>query len=93
MIYMKCQALFSIKMKKKVLHNLLSAAFVIGDLRIKLACVSHLMLTLIPLPFLLSQFFFLLFTSAAYNQIHFRLDFFMKANTMNADQTAPLGAV
>ena len=42
--------------EEKVLHNLLSAAFVIGALRIKLACASHLMLTLIPLLFL-SQIF------------------------------------
>ena len=26
---------------------------------------------------------------AAYAQVHFRLDFVMKANTMNPDQTAP----
>ena len=28
-------------------------------------------------------------TSAAHIQVHFRLDFFMEANTMNPDQTAP----
>ena len=28
--------------------------------------------------------------SAAYIQVHFRLDFIMEANTMNSDQTAPL---
>ena len=27
------------------------------------------------------------------HQVHFRLDFFMEANDMNSDQTAPLGAV
>ena len=32
------------------------------------------------------------FTSAAYIQVHFRLDFIMEANTMDPDQTAPLGA-
>ena len=32
-------------------------------------------------------------TSAAYIQVHFRLDFFMEANTINPDQTAPNGAV
>ena len=31
---------------------------------------------------------FLLFTSAAYIQVHFRLDFFMEANNMDPDQTA-----
>ena len=31
----------------------------------------------------------LLFTSAAYIQIHLKLDFIMEANTMNPDQTAP----
>ena len=29
-------------------------------------------------------------TSAAYIQVHFRLDSIMEANTMNPDQTAPL---
>ena len=28
-----------------------------------------------------------------YIQVHFRLDFIMKTNTMNPDQAAPLGAV
>ena len=28
--------------------------------------------------------------SAAYIQVHFRLDFFIEANNMNFDQTAPL---
>ena len=28
--------------------------------------------------------------SAAYIQVHFRLDFYMEANNMNTDQTAPL---
>ena len=28
--------------------------------------------------------------SAAYSHLHFRLDFIMKANAMNLDQTAPL---
>ena len=32
------------------------------------------------------------FTSAAYIQVPFRLDFFMEANNMKPDQTAPLGA-
>ena len=31
----------------------------------------------------------LLFTSATYIQVHFRLDFMMEANTMGPDQTAP----
>ena len=31
----------------------------------------------------------MLFTSVAYNQEQFRLDFIMEANTMNPDQTAP----
>ena len=31
----------------------------------------------------------LLFTSAAYIQVHFRPDFFMEVNNMNPDQTAP----
>ena len=30
------------------------------------------------------------FTSAANIQVHFRLDFFLEANNMNPDQTAPL---
>ena len=33
------------------------------------------------------------FTSAAYIQVNFRLQFFMEANNMNPDQTAPKGAV
>ena len=33
------------------------------------------------------------FTSATYIQVCAKLDFFMEANTMNLDQTAPLGAV
>ena len=49
-------------------------------------------LTLIP-----SLFFVLkmlsAFMSAAYIQVHFRLDSFIEANNMNPDQTAPLGAV
>ena len=32
-------------------------------------------------------------TSVAYIQIDFRLDFIREANTMNPDQTAPLGSV
>ena len=35
----------------------------------------------------------LLFTFAAYIQVHFRLDVFMEANIMHPDQTAPKGAV
>ena len=31
----------------------------------------------------------LLYMSAAYIQVHFRLDFFMKANSIDPDQTAP----
>ena len=31
--------------------------------------------------------------SAAYIQVHFRLDFFMEANNINPDHTAPKGAV
>ena len=37
--------------------------------------------------------FTLLITSSAYTHVHFRLDLIMEANTMNPDQTAPLGAV
>ena len=37
--------------------------------------------------------FVLKLSSAAYIQVHFRLDFFMGANNMYHDQTAPLGAV
>ena len=33
------------------------------------------------------------FTSAAYIQVHFRLDFIMEANTLNPNQMAPLRAV
>ena len=32
------------------------------------------------------------FTSAAYTQVLFRLDFILEANTMNTDQTAPHGS-
>ena len=32
-------------------------------------------------------------TSAEHIQVHFRLDFYMEANNMNPDQTAPEGAV
>ena len=39
--------------------------------------------------YFLSQKCFLLFTSAAYIQVHFRLDIIMEANTMNPGQTAP----
>ena len=35
----------------------------------------------------------LLFTSAAYIQVHFRLYLIMEGNTMNPDKTAPLGVV
>ena len=35
----------------------------------------------------------LLFMPAAFFQVHIKLDFFMDANTMNPDQTAPFGAV
>ena len=34
----------------------------------------------------------LLFTSTAYIQVYFWLDFIMEANTMYPDQTAPLGS-
>ena len=34
----------------------------------------------------------LLFTYAAYIELHFRLDFIMKANTMSPDQIAPSGS-
>ena len=37
--------------------------------------------------------FFLLFKSAAFTHVHFRLEFIMEENTMNPDLTAPLGAV
>ena len=33
------------------------------------------------------------FTSAAYTQVHFRLDFIMNAYIMDPDRTALLGAV
>ena len=33
------------------------------------------------------------FMSAAYFQVHFRLNFIMEANTMNPDKIAPFGAV
>ena len=36
---------------------------------------------------------FLVFKSAAYIQVHFRLDFIIEANTMNPNQTAPFGIV
>ena len=32
-------------------------------------------------------------TSAAYNQVHFSLDFILEANAMNPDRTAPLFAI
>ena len=35
----------------------------------------------------------LIFTSAAYIQVHFRLNFIMEATTMNPDQTPPMEAV
>ena len=35
----------------------------------------------------------LLFSSAAYIQVHFRLDFILDANAMNPDQTVPLRGV
>ena len=38
--------------------------------------------------------YFICFLSVAFTQVKFRLDFFiMEANTMNPDQTAPMGAV
>ena len=37
--------------------------------------------------------FVLKLSSAAYMQLHFRLDFFMEAKNMNPNQIAPLGAV
>ena len=42
---------------------------------------------------LLTEHHLELFTSAVYVQVHFRLHFIIEANTMNPDQTAPLGAV
>ena len=36
-----------------------------------------------------TSIFVLLFTSATNTQMHFRLDFIIETNTMNADQTAP----
>ena len=33
------------------------------------------------------------FMSALYIQVHLRQDFIMEANTMNHDETSPLGAV
>ena len=50
-------------------------------------------------PYILYHYFFvlnmssLLFTSASYIQVHFRLDFFKETNNMNPDQSAPLRAV
>ena len=41
----------------------------------------------------MSQKYCLHTTSDAYIQMHFRLDFFMEANNMNPDQTAPNRAV
>ena len=49
-------------------------------------------LTLTP-PLVLSWKCFLLFTSAAYIQMHFRPNCFMEANKINPDCTAPKGAV
>ena len=40
------------------------------------------------LPIFFSLKLCLLFTSAAYIQVYFRLDFIMDANTMNPDHTA-----
>ena len=34
-----------------------------------------------------------IYTSSAYTQVHFRFDLILEANSMNPDQTAPLGAV
>ena len=51
-----------------------------------------MLLTLIP-PLFLSWKGYPLFTSAAYIQVHFRLDYFMEANNINPDETAPSWAV
>ena len=44
---------------------------------------------LIPLLFFCT--FFVMKKSAAYIEVHFRLDFFLDANNMNPDRTAPKG--
>ena len=41
----------------------------------------------------LSKPMFILLTPDAYILVHHRLEFFMDANNMDTDQTAPLGAV
>ena len=41
----------------------------------------------------LSRKYCLLFTTTAYIQVNFGLDFIMEANTMNTDQTAPFSWV
>ena len=43
--------------------------------------------------YILSWKLSLLFTSDAYIQAHFKLDYIMDANTIGPDQTAPKGAV
>ena len=60
-----------------MLQNLSSAAVVIGALRVNQYRVKICCL---------------LFTSAAYIQVQFRLDFIKEANTMNPNQTVPMGA-
>ena len=45
------------------------------------------------MPLFLYWNYHMLFTSAEYIQMHFRLDFIIEANNMNPDQPAPLGAV
>ena len=47
-----------------------------------------ILFTLIP-PIFLYNKYFLLFTSAAYIQVHFKLNLIMEANTMNPDQMFP----
>ena len=52
------------------------------------AIISDCNLTLIPPLFVLFWKCSLLITSAAYFQMHFRLDFFVQANNMNFNRTA-----
>ena len=55
-------------------------------------CMFHFTNTVINNPYpvtILLLFKCLLFTSAAYIQVHLKLDFFVEANNMNPDQTVP----
>ena len=60
-----------------------------ADSRLKVKVCAWKFINLYPV----DRFLVLKVSSVAYIQVYLRLNFFMEANTMSPDQTAPLGAV